>query len=366
VLSDRALNRATLERQLLLRRSPLAPLDAVRQLVGLQAQLPLDPYLALWSRLEDFDPAALGALIEDRSLVRIVVMRGTIHLVTGEDALALRPLMQPVLDAEIARHQDFAPHLVGVDMAPVLAFAQERLAERPLSGPRLRAVLAEEFPTLDAPALSYACRCFLPLVQVPPRGVWGKSLQVTMTTLDAWLGRSLRKPATIDDVVMRYIGVFGPATAADVMAWSRLAGLREVVERLRPRLRVFRDAKGRELFDVPDGPRPDPDTPAPVRFLPEYDNVLLSHADRTRFGTDEERRFAGAQGPFKGSVLVDGAARAIWHPERDAKARRATLVVEHRRLDRSTRAAVKAEAQRVATFLHPNAERVDVRLALVS
>ncbi|MEA3076329.1 MAG: hypothetical protein QOF60_1237, partial [Actinomycetota bacterium] len=141
-LSDRALNRATLSRQWLLERSPAVPVDAVTHLVGLQAQNPLDPYLALWSRLVDFDPDVVGRMVEDRSLVRIVVMRGTIHLVTAVDALFLRPLMQPVLDAEIARHSEFAPVLVGVDMAPVLAFARPLLADRPMSGGQLRAAMA--------------------------------------------------------------------------------------------------------------------------------------------------------------------------------------------------------------------------------
>ena len=165
--------------------------DAVSHLVGLQAQNPLDPYLALWSRLADFDPDAFAALVEDRSLVRIVVMRGTIHLVTADDALALRPLMQPVLDAEIARHSEFAPHLVGVDMAPVLKFARHALADQPQTGTQLRARLADAFPDQHAAALAYACRCLLALVQIPPRGVWGKTSAVTLSPLEDWVGRSL-------------------------------------------------------------------------------------------------------------------------------------------------------------------------------
>ena len=362
VLSDRALNRATLSRQLLLRRASLAPDDAVRQLVGLQAQNPLDPYLALWSRLRRFDPTVVGQLLERRSLVRIVVMRGTIHLVTADDALLLRPVMQPVLDAEIARHREFAPHLVGVDLGPLLDVAHALLAARPLTGPELRAALAERFPHLHAAAASYACRCLLPLVQVPPRGVWGKQGPVRSAPLDSWVERPLESTTTIDEVVLRYLAAFGPATAADATAWSRLTGMREVLDRLRPQLRTFRDERNRELFDLPDAPRPDPGTPAPVRFLPEYDNALLSHADRRRFGTDEDRRFAGAVGPYKGAVLVDGCVRGIWHSEHDRTEGRSTIVVEHRRLSRTAAAAVDAEGGRAIAFWAAGAAAHDVRL----
>lgn len=362
LLSDRALNRATLERQLLLRRSATGPVDAIEHLVGLQAQNPLDPYLALWSRLDEFDPDVVGRLLEERSLVRIVVMRGTIHLITAGDALLLRPLMQPVLDAEIANHSEFAPHLVNVDVAAVLDFARPLLAGKPMTGRQLRAVMAERFPDLHAAALAYACRCRLALVQVPPRGVWGKALAVTSTPIEAWLGRPLSATQSIDQVVLRYVAAFGPATVADVTAWSRLSGVRAVVERLRPQLRLFSDERGRELFDLPDAPRPDPDTPAPVRFLPEYDNALLSYADRSRFGSGEIRQLAGAIGSFKGSVLVDGQVQAAWHSERDKQADRVTVIVEHVALPSEETSALEDEARRFARFWHPAAAQHDVRL----
>ena len=346
VLSQRALNRATLARQLLLDRSDLDVADTITHLVGLQAQNPLDPYLALWSRLDGFDAHDLGARIESRQLVRIVVMRGTIHLVTADDALALRPLMQPVLDREIKNHSEFAPLLHDVDLAPVLAFAEPLLAARPLTAAKLRAAIESEFPDLPSAALAYACRCKLPLVQVPPRGVWGKTLAVTSTPLSAWVGRSL-DPASalsVDDVCLRYLAAFGPATVADFATWTRLTGLRPVFERLRPRLVVVRDERGRELFDVPGAPRPDEGVPAPVRFLPEYDNLLLSHADRSRFGPGAAERLVGPRGPYKGAVLVDGEVRGIFHPEGS------TLVVEHGGLSKNDLAEVRAEGERVAAF----------------
>jgi len=362
VLSQRALNRATLARQLLLERSSLTPTAAIEHLIGLQAQNPLDPYLALWSRLESFDPHAVGRRVEDRALVRIVVMRGTIHLVSADDALFLRPLTQPVMDAEIARHSEFAPELVDVDLEPVMAFARPLLAATPMPGTQLRSALADRFPELHAAALAYACRCVLPLVQVPPRGVWGKTLQVTSTPLEAWVGRPLRADASIDEAVVRYLAAFGPATVADVSAWSRLTGMREVVERLRPQLRTFTDAKGRELFDVVEGLRPDPDVSVPVRFLPEYDNLLLSHADRSRFAAAPDGAFARTLGTAKGSVLVDGFVQAIWRAELDKTSGRATAVVEHQPLPKRALAAIEAEGRRAIRFWRPTATDHDVHL----
>ena len=215
-------------------------------------------------------------------------------------------------------------------MAPVLDFARPLLAGRPHTGRHLRAAMAERFPDLDAAALAYACRNLLAFVQVPPRGVWGRSAQVTSTTAEAWLGRPLATDPSIDDVVLRYLGAFGPATVADVAAWCRLTGMREVLERLRPRLLTFRDVRGRELFDLPDAPRPDPDTPAPPRFLPEYDNLMLSHADRSRVIPAELRgRDLTTVGKVQGTVMSDGTVCGVWRINADKATRGATLVVTH-------------------------------------
>ena len=357
VLGRRALNRATLARQLLLERADVQPLDAVRHLVGLQAQVPHNPYTALWSRLDGFRPESLSQLLERREAVRIGVMRGTIHLLTSDDCLLLRPLSQPVLEGQLWRHRDLSPQLRGVDLDPVVEAGRIAL-EEPLTGTELRALLAARFPELDAAALAYACQMRLALVQVPPRGLWGKSAQVRWTTAEAWLGRPLVAEPSLDDVVLRYLAAFGPAAVADVTTWCRLTGLRDVVERLRPQLVTFRDERGRELFDLPDAPRPDPDTPAPVRFLPEYDNVLLSHDDRSRFVSPESSAaLAPGWTVGWGAVLHDGIVRGRWRPEPDG------VVVCHVPLAKRAVATVAAEGRRLSRFLGIAA---DVRLEPVS
>jgi winged helix DNA-binding protein len=365
VLSRRALNRATLERQLLLRRSTLPVVEAVGHLVGMQAQIPQNPYLGLFSRIERFRPQDLEALFLDRSVVRIVVMRGTIHLVTAEDAAELRPLTQPVLDAEIARHPDYGPALRGVNVAPALAFARKELAKEPMNGRELRTAMAKRFPKRDAAALAYACRCLLPLVQVPPRGLWGRSGEMRSTTLESWTGRTLTSRPSIDRVVLRYLAAFGPATVADIGSWSRLTGMREVVDRLKRKLRRLTDENGRELWDVPDAPRPDPETPAPVRFLPEYDNILLSHADRSRFFPETVTNHSiGLGRTINGTALHDGLVCATWRLESGVEKGTSVFVVDlFERLTKRATASITAEARRAARFLVPAATEYEVRLS---
>jgi hypothetical protein len=367
VLSARALNRATLARQHLLSRVDATVTDEVHHLVGLQAQVPLNPYLGLWSRLDGFEPRTLADRLLDRSLVRIVLMRGTIHLVTADDCLGLRKLFQPVLDTELDRHVEHGPVLRGLDLRPVLGFAKRALAERPLNGNEFRAALAARFPDHDAAALAYACRNRLALVQVPPRGLWDRGGQVRTTTAEAWLGRPLIARPSIGDVLLRYLAAFGPATAADASTWTRLPRLREPFERLRPRLRVFADERGRELFDVPDAPRPDPDTPAPPRFLPEYDNVLLSHSDRSRFtGDARAAATAPASGSWHGAWTLDGVVAGTWMATRDRSSGASTVTVQPAQLLRAKdRRAVEAEARRLSAFVHADAGTRKVRFAAV-
>ena len=198
----------------------------------------------------------------------------------------------------------------------LMAVARPLLAE-PRTGTSCGPALAEACPTRTPPRWPSRVGCLLPLAQMPPRGVWGQRRQVTLIDVEVLLGRRLPAPSEVDraEIVRRYLAAFGPATVADFATWSRLTGLGEVLDGMRPALRTFRDEAGRELFDLPDAPRPDPDTPAPVRFLPEYDNALLSHADRgVRFGTDAiDVALFDPDRPGHGAVLVDGMVRASWH-----------------------------------------------------
>ena len=360
VLGRRARNRALLERQLLLRRVRRPAAEVVEHLVGLQAQEPRDPYVALWTRLEDFDPDELGGQVAGRQMVRGPLMRTTLHLVSARDCLTLAPLLRPVLERNYWTGSPFGRKVKGVDLDAVLAAGRALLDERPRTNAQLRALMAERWPDYDATSLAYAVHHLVPVVQVPPRGVWGQKGLPTWATTEHWLGRPLDPAPSIDQVVLRYLAAFGPASTMDVQAWSGLTRLREVTDRLRPQLQVFRSEAGRELFDLPDAPRPDPDTPAPVRFLPQFDNVSLSHADRSHIAAD-----AAASWPSDdlhwSSLLVDGFVAGVWRLARDGKA--ATLTVRLFATQNSqTQAEVAEEGERLLGFLAPDAEPREVRL----
>ena len=349
VLTTRELNRALLARQHLLERTRAPAAAIVEHLVGMQAQNPLDPYYALHARIEGFDPAELAGLIERREAVRTGGIRTTIHLHTAGDALALAPLGADV-QQRVFRSTPFAPHLDGLALGDVVAAGRELLDERPRTTSDLGKALSERWPDRDPTALGYAVRYWLPVVQVPPRGLWGRTKAPTWAALETWLGRKAPTTGDVEALVLRYLAAFGPASPADARTWSWLTGLREVFERLRPQLVTFRDEAGRELFDLPDAPRPDPETPAPVRFLPEYDNLLLSHDDRSRIAN--RPIFAERMG-WKGSILVDGFVAGAWKLRRDAKP--ATMTVElFDELEGAQRTDFEAEAERVRGFAATN------------
>jgi hypothetical protein len=358
-LSLRVLNRTLLERQGLLRRWRVPPLDAIERLVGMQAQEPNDPYVGLWSRLVGFDPAALGRLLTERQAVRIALMRATIHLVSAEDCRTLWPLTER-LSQRTFSSTAFARSVDGVDVAEALALARRLLEEQPLPPKALGLRLAERWPDRDPVALAMLARYRLPLVQVPPRGVWGRSMRTTNSTAEAWLGAPLATDPSPDAVVLRYLAAFGPASVADARAWSGLSGLREVFERLRPRLRTFRDDRGRELFDLPDAPIAVSDAPAPPRFLPLYDNAALGHDDRRRIVSDRDRRRPDL---VDRTLLVDGFVGGTWRLviERGGDAAR-LRVRTLRRLAPAERAELDEEGRGLLAFLAPDASSSEVEL----
>jgi hypothetical protein len=351
VLTQRVLNRTLLARQHLLERVAMPPAAMLEHLVGMQAQEPGDPYVGLWTRIADFDPTTLSDLIAGRAAVRIGLMRTTLHLVTTRDALGLAPIMDDVL-RRAYRSSAFPKQLKDSDPAPVVALARELIESEPMTPSDLGKRLGERFPGIDPIALSLLARYWLPMVQVPPRGLWRQTARATNTTLEAWSGRQ-PSAATIDDIVLRYLAAFGPASSGDARIWSWLTGLREVLERLRPRLRTYRDEAGRELFDVEDGLLADPDTPAPVRFLPQYDNVFLSHDDRARINGVMTW---GLEFGWKGAILVDGGITGAWRVKRAGGTARMTVELG-RELTASEWAELEAEAAALARFLDPDAPR---------
>ncbi|MGH2662494.1 MAG: winged helix DNA-binding domain-containing protein [Actinomycetota bacterium] len=358
-LSVRALNRALLERQLLLRRWRLSAAETIEGLVGMQAQEPGDPYVGLWTRLEGFRPEELADLLTNREAVRISFLRGTIHLVTARDCLALRPLAQALHERDWAGSR-FGRSLAGIDMKALVVAGREALEEQPLSASQLGKLLAERWPERDPFSLSLAIRYLVPLVQVPPRGVWGRTGRAAWTTVEAWLGKSLDPRSSLERMALRYLAAYGPASVADMRNWSSITGLREVFEGLRPRLRTFRDEAGRELFDLPDAPLPDLDTPAPPRFMPVYDNAFLGHADRSRIVIEEFRQRFNT-GELGSGVLIDGFGRAGWKIVRSGDT--ATLVVQHfGKLRTVERAALTEEGGKLLTFMAGDAKRHNVKI----
>ncbi|MFF1715179.1 winged helix DNA-binding domain-containing protein [Streptomyces sp. NPDC058268] len=348
VLDTRALNRATLARQLLLERSGTPTLDAVAHLGGLQAQEPQEPFFGLWSRLRAFDPAELSDHLVQRRVVRTHLMRRTVHLVTADDALAWRARHDAMLRQRVLGV--YRSELDGTDLDELAAAGRAVLADgEPRSMPQLARELAERWPGPGPRALAEMLMAVVPMVQLPPRGLWRTKAGVRNVPLSSWLEREADPPSPDGSdpvgqaLLRRYLAAFGPAASADLRAWCGLAGLPAAVAAVREELITFRDERGRELLDLPDAPRPDPDTPAPVRFLPAFDNAILGYHDRTRIIDDAHRGLsvAGAR-----VVLVDGRVAATWTADAGT-----VTVTPLARFSRADRTAVTEEGEALACFL---------------
>ena len=322
-ISLEQLNRATLARQLLLAREPLAPAAAVERLGGLQAQEARPPFVALWTRLEGFRREQLRAALERRELIRATMMRATLHLMSAADYTALRATLQPQLTAAM---DGILRQRGAVDVEGVAAAARELLAERPRTFNELRPLLADAFPGAEVRALGYAARMQVPLAMVPSEDRWSFPADAAFTPAEPWLGVERLGPPAPEALVRRHLGAFGPASAVDVQAWSGLARLGPVLDGMSDELMAFKHGR-RTLYDLPDAPRPDPGVPAPPRFLPEFDSLLLAHKDRGRIVDEEHRRALVTKNlRVKATFLVEGRVAGSWSTERKRGA--VTLTVE--------------------------------------
>src|SRR5688572_11264475 len=357
VLTTRALNRATLKRQMLLERSDMSIVEAAKFLGGLQAQQSNDPYIALWSRLEGFRHEDLTALIVNRTLNRATTMRGTLHLHTADDLLGFRALVQPFLAAQWK--SNFLKRFGSEDKKAVIRAGIRLLDKAPMTAGALNKKLKEKFPSAEPIALSALLQLTETLVQIPPTRIWGTGSAPILTRVENWLPPPHERPLSREDLVRRYLRAFGPASVQDMAIWCRLTRLGAEFEKIKDELAVFEDENGRTLYDFPDAPRPDADTPAPVRFLPLYDNVYLGYDDRRRMLNEETVHLMNMFQSFKPAVLVDGTINAGWTV--GSKKGATTLEIElYRKLTRRELAEVEAEGQRLLKFIEPEAKSWDV------
>ncbi len=345
-LAAAALNRTLLARQHLLEPVAMDPLELTGHLLGLQAQATLPPYLSLRARLEDCDPQAFSQAIADRRIVRMLLMRGTVHAVSPGDAVSLRRFVQPGLD-RVARTSAVSRAAADVSRPALLDCAREALADGPMAVGPLGARLAERFSGVPAEHLVNTLRETAPLVQVPPRGQWQRSGGVQYQLLDSWVP-GLPGPAPAADIARRYLRAFGPAAPADLTAWSGTAGMAGILAELGDELVRHRTESGREVLDLAGLPLVDPQTPAPVRLLGRYDNLWLAHAGRDRVTAPQaRRRWMGANGGVGDTVFVDGWLQGLWR-------RTPSGSVDVQLFDRITRAQrreLDAEIAAVEQFL---------------
>lgn len=350
-LSLRALNRTLLARQHLLHRTTAAAEDLIEHLLGMQSQVPASPYPGLWSRLDGFDVGELGRLLTERRVVRLAMMRSTVHLVTARDALRLRPWLDPMLRRSFAGSQ-WAKGLAGADEAALTAEGRALLREKPRTPAQLRAALAPRFPAADPAALVNALRSWLPLVQLPPRGVWGAGGGTTYGLLHDWV-EPAEEPAPTAETVRRYLAAFGPAAPADLQKWSGLTGLKPAFAGLD--LRTYTTEDGRELYDLPEAQLADPEVSVTARLVADFDNVLLAHADRTRIVPEAYRsRVMTVNGIVRGTILVDGFVAGTWRFAR-AKGRAAVEVTHFAALPAADREALTADGLGLLAATDPGA-----------
>lgn len=355
-LTTTELSRATLARQLLLERDSMSAVAAVERLCGMQAQEPRPPVVGLWTRLDGFRAEDLLEPVRAGKAVRATLMRATLHLMSARDYRKLRSALDPMMTGAMG------PRTKDLDLDAVMREAAKLLRKDPLTFNELRAALAKRFPGADDRGLGRAVRLGLPLVMVPTDDRWGFARDSRFAPAESVIGKPPAKRAATAELLLRYLAAFGPATAADFQTWSGLGGTRAIVEKVRDQVVTFRDERGRELLDLPDAPRPGGDVRAPVRFLPDFDNLLLAHDDRSRVIADEHRPLVATKNlRIKATFLVDGIVAGTWAAER--KGKRATLRLEpFNRLRKADVKELEAEGEELLRFLEPDAATRDVKV----
>ncbi|MDE2952410.1 MAG: winged helix DNA-binding domain-containing protein [Chloroflexota bacterium] len=313
-LSLRQLNRTLLTRQMLLDRQDMRPVAATERLIALQSQIPNPPYIGLWTRLRRFERRQLTALLESREIVRAPWIRSTLHLVSAEDHQRFQSVIQPALLRGLRSF--FGARGADLDIERLLSIAKPFLESNQPSIGALRAHLQEHQPTLNKEAMAYAVRSCLPLVQIPPGGTWGAGTRATYTTAAKWLGRA--DSSDLTNLFRRYLAAFGPADVMDFQTWTGMTRLKSQLAPALADLVVYQSENGPDLYDLPAATIAAPDSIAPLRFIPEYDNILIAHRDRSRILPDAHRKkvFLSA-GRVIGAVLIDGFVGATWKVKKD-------------------------------------------------
>ena len=361
ILSDRQLNRATLARQMLLTRSDISIPEAVRFLGGLQAQQSNDPYIGLWTRLEGFKHEALTALIVDKTLARATTMRGTLHLHTADDLVGFRALVQSYLMA--TWRSGFRKRFAGQVESSVHREGIKILKKGPTTIGAVGKALHEKFPEAEALALGMMMQMRETLVQVPPTRIWGNGSAPLLLRAEQWLGK-LKPTLSRIDLVRRYLAAYGPASINDMQAWCRLTKLSAEFKALEKELVVFEGEDGRVLYDLPDAPRPDADTPAPVRFLPLYDNAYLGYDNRRRMLDEADMKRLNLFSDFKPAALIDGVIAAGWVVSRKKGVARLEIEPYHK-VTKAQRREVETEGETFLRFMEEDADSYEVEVTAV-
>jgi hypothetical protein len=359
VMDSRQLNRTLLARQHLIKRSNMSISAILHHLIGMQSQVPTSPYISLWSRIEKFQHDSLSQLLLDRGAIRMALMRSTIFLVTGYDGLSIRPLMQSVMERTL--QGNFGSGLTVLDYDEFTKTIRNLVECQPRTLNELGKILKETWVDSKPDSLAAAARNLVPLVQIPPRGIWGAKGKAVYTSAEHWLSQSLVTDYSLETLILRYLKAYGPATISDIQYWSGLTQIREVIAGLRDQLNIYLNEDGIELFDVFDLEIPENDTSVPVRFLAEFDNILLSHKNRSRIISEEYRdRVFTVNGIIKATFLIDGFVQGLWRIENQSNS--TTLIIEpFRPLLKVDKEELVIEGTKLIDFVHMNTKVKDIQ-----